>query len=62
MPLVRSSELASGTVIMSLTPSKVIAPPYFAVVVVRTAPPAIVPVLLRPDASVTVVPEVSSKP
>ncbi len=61
MPLVRSSELASGTVIRSLTPSKVIAPPYFAVAVVRTAP-VIDPVLLRPDASETVVPDASSKP
>ena len=59
---VRSSELASGTETRSLTPSNVIAPPNLAVAVVRTAPPAIVPVLPRPEASVAVVPVASSKP
>ena len=58
--LVRSSEALSATVTRSLTPSNVSAEPKRPVVM-RVAP-LIVPVLPRPEASVTVVPFGSSKP
>ena len=54
MPVVRSSESASGTVTQSLMPSKLSAPPNLPAVL-RVAP-VIVPVLPRPDASAAVVP------
>ena len=56
----RSSEALSGTVTQSFTPSKVRAEPNLPAVV-RTAP-AIVPLLPRPEPSVTPVPLISSKP
>ena len=53
-PVVRSSGFASGTVTQSLTPSKLSAPPNRPAAV-RVAP-QIVPVLLPPEPSATVVP------
>ena len=58
--MVRSSDALSGTVTQSFTPSKVSAEPNLPAVV-RTAP-AIVPLLPRPEPSVTAVPLVSSNP
>ncbi len=60
MPVVRSSESASGTVTQSLMPSKLSAPPKRPPVL-RVGPLS-VPVLPRPDASAVVVPDASSKP
>src|SRR5687768_7341130 len=60
MPFVRSSEAASGTVTMSLTPSKVRAEPYLPAAV--QVAPAIVPWLADPERSVRVVPAASSNP
>ena len=60
MPVVRSSELASGIVTWSLTPSKLSAPPNLPDA--ERVAPLMVPVLERPDASVAVVPDGSSKP
>src|SRR3954451_12875682 len=60
MPVVRSSESASGTVTQSLMPSKLSAPPNFPVAL-RTGPLS-VPVLPRPEATAVVVAPVSSKP
>ena len=60
MPVVRSSESASATVTQSLMPLKLSAPPNLPPRV-RVAP-LIVPVLPRPDPSVAVVPDASSKP
>jgi hypothetical protein len=60
IPVVRSSESASGTVTQSLTPSKLSALPKRPEAL-RVAPLS-VPVLARPDESVAVVPDASSKP
>src|SRR4051794_9280085 len=60
MPVVRSSELASATVTWSLIPSKLNAPPNLPDA--ERVAPSIAPVLARPDASVAVVPDGSSKP
>ena len=57
---VRSSDALSGTVTMSLTPSKLSADPNLPELV-RVAP-LMEPVLPRPDASVTDAPFASSKP
>src|SRR4051812_305507 len=59
MAPVRSSELLSGTLTRSLTPSNDSAPPNLPAVV-QTAP-EIVPGLLLPDRSATVVPPPASK-
>ncbi len=58
--VLRSSDALSGTVTQSFTPSNVSAEPNFPAVV-RTAP-AIVPLLPRPEPSVTPGPLVSSNP
>ena len=58
--VLRSSDVLSGTVTQSFTPSNVSAEPNFPAVV-RTAP-AIVPLLPRPEPSVTPGPLVSSNP
>ncbi len=60
MLAVRSSELASGTVTQSFTPSNESALPNLPVAV-RVAP-EIVPVLPVPDSSTVLAPEASSKP
>src|SRR3954451_8531327 len=60
MPVVRSREFASATVTQLLTPLKLNAPPNLPAVV-RVGPLS-VPTLPCPDASVAVVPDVSSNP
>src|SRR4051812_31604952 len=60
MPGGRSRLFASGTVTQLLVPLKISAPPNLPAVL-RVAP-LMVPVLLWPEASVAVVPVVSSKP
>src|ERR687888_626707 len=60
IPVVRSSESASGTVTQLLTPSKLSAPPNLPPVV--QVAPVTVPLLPRPEASVAVLPDPSSKP
>ena len=60
MLALRSSELASGTVTQSFTPSNESALPNLPVAV-RVAP-EIVPVLPVPDSSTVLAPEASSKP
>ncbi len=59
IPFVRSSALASATVTISLTPSKLSALPNRPAVV--HVAPLIVPVRLPPDASAALVPEPSLK-
>src|SRR5690242_20629556 len=60
MPVVRSSVFASLTVTQLVAPSKVAALPYFPAVV--QVVPLVVPLLLLPDRSVTLVPVPSLKP
>src|SRR5438093_665539 len=60
IPVVSTSDAAFATVTFALVPSNTSAPPYRPAVV--HVAPLIVPVLLFPDASVTVGPEPSLNP